>query len=536
MNLTRSIIGLTTSIMTATSLAAELDGTLKEELDALIERGHARAIVVGVYDNGNQTVHGFGRVSDTEEATPDGDTTFEIGSITKVFTALLAQVQSEDGRLAWDQTIGDSLAAVEFANEAVASVTLSELASHTSGLPRIPDNMEMADSTDPYAGYGRAELLEFIAKHDPNDLDKRYSYSNLGAGLLGVIAADASGTSYSASMEKYVLAPLGMRETQVGLRSPPRELAAGFSRGANMPNWDGFDALAGSGALTSTTNDMLRFIAANAQSDPLGESLAALREQALANRNTAFGWHVAKATDGEAVLWHNGGTGGYASFLAVAPETGRGLSILTTSTEYNVVTDIGMNAMTGRVSDSADNLEAYTGVFDLGQGLFLTVYAEAGRLYGQATGQGAFPLARVGEGVYAFEPAGIRIEFDPIAEGVAETMIFNQGGRAIRAQRTDPSLGIQQRSEMALSPEQLADFEGSYQLAPNAVFKLEVRDGQLYAQLTGQQALPVFPYAPDKFFYKVVDAELWFARDERGSVIELELHQGGRRTAPKIKP
>lgn len=148
------------------------------------------------------------------------------------------------------------------------------------------------------------------------------------ADLLGLIAGDTAGPGYAKAMVRDVLQPLGMRDTTVGLdgRQAGR-LAQGFSQGADMPNWDGFHALAGAGAIVSTANDLLRFIDENLDAGKMAGALAAIREPQRSG-HTALGWHLKKVADDDMVFWHNGGTGGYASFIALRPLTRTGVVLV----------------------------------------------------------------------------------------------------------------------------------------------------------------------------------------------------------------
>jgi CubicO group peptidase (beta-lactamase class C family) len=436
-------------MMFSTSLnAAPLMEAVKQDLQHMVERDQARAIVVGLYHPGDTTVQGFGRISRSNPAQPTGDTVFEIGSISKVFTVLLTEALVRQGALNWDDSLAERLPGISFASSEAAAVTLAELAGHVSGLPRLPDNMPMEDPLDPYAGYDRALLEAFLAGYSATGLDKRYAYSNLGLGILGEIAADAAGMSYGAALGELVFSRFAMPASGVTAKQPER-LAQAFSDGADMANWGGFDALAGAGALVSSTNDLLNFVAANlAAEDPL---LIALLEQA-GRADTAFGWHRMSTASGAPVYWHNGGTGGYASFLAIRPDTQTGVVILTASTEYDRVTELGIEQISGT----------------------------------------SRPAARLAAD-----------QLPPVFKTID----------------MDPAL--------------LADYEGEYQLAPGAVIKMFARNGQLFTQLTGQPAFPVFPYQADRFYLKVVDAQLHFERGADGEVTAVVLHQNGQQRAER---
>ena len=430
-------------------------------LERAVDDGLVRGAVVGVRHGGEASVTGVGRMARGDASASAGDTVFEIGSISKVFTALLAQAQVDAGRLDWDRSIAAYLPDVRFASEAVASITPRELATHTSGLPRLPDNLDPADGLDPYADYDRARLLAFLAAMPRRRRSGEYAYSNLGGGLLGLVAAGAAGVEYAAALKRDVLDPLGLRDTGVGVAERPSgRVAAGFSHGADMPNWT-FDALAGLGAVSSTADDLLRFVAANFEPDALGGALAAVREL-QGDGPTGLGWQVRVPPGGDPVCWHNGVTGGYASFLGLRPADGTGVVILATSTDGDLVTELG--------------------------------------------------LAHFGFGAPS---------------------------------RVSDDQGVPVRATIDAAPATLAEIAGRYELPrpwfgrllgqPPAVLTVEARGAQLFARLTGQLPLPIFMYAPDRFFYRVVDAELHFQRDEDGAVDAVVLQQRGRIRARRIE-
>jgi len=522
-----------TSAVNATSLDLSEDAVA--DIERLLAHDSARAVVVGLYDSGETKVFGFGQLSRTGEHEPDANSVFEIGSISKVFTSLLVQVLVDDGVLDWNQSIGSFLPDLKFGSPAVAAITLRELSMHSSGLPSLPDNIEMTDPTDPYAGYGHADLMAFLVSFKPDTLTKEYGYSNLGAGLLGTIAADAASTSYADAMQLKVLRPLELLDTQTSLRDDQRNrLATGFSDGADMPNWGGFDALAGAGALLSTADNLLSFIHQNMSSSALKNSLAAIRQR-QDQGPTALGWHVAEVNDGEAMLWHNGGTGGYTSFLAVRPDTGTGIVILATSTAYDDVTNIGMAEITGQPRVAGlPNADSYVGAYELADGFILTVYSQDDHLYGQATGQGPFPLKHESGDEFSYEASGIELRFQRDDSGVVNAMTFLQAGREMAAPKVDDTLGVSRLTAIVVDAEELQHYVGKYRLDASAVLTVERRRDQLFVQLTGQQAFPVFPYETDRFFYKVVDAQLHFERGEDGEVDAVVLDQSGQRRAPKV--
>jgi D-alanyl-D-alanine-carboxypeptidase/D-alanyl-D-alanine-endopeptidase len=100
-----------------------------------------------------------------------------------------------------------------------------------------------------------------------------------------------------------------------------------------------------------------------------------------------------------------------------------------------------------------------------------------------------------------------------------------------------PLQSITPRVEIELESAALEPFTGQYELQPGMVFDIELRDNTLHARLTDQGWLPIYPEALDKFFYKAIDAQLVFQRDDEGAVTGVTLHQGGMQlTAPRLSP
>ena len=296
-------------------------------------------VVAGVTGTDGRTVVGHGRLGADDPTQPDGDTVFEIASVTKVFTStLLADlvVREELGLNAPVQSLLGT--AAQMPTRGATKINLGHLATHTSGLPRLPGNFDPADETNPYADYDAERLYEFLSSHElRRDVGVTVEYSNVGYGLLGHALALREGTDYETLVTERILEPLQMEDTAIELTAPLRaRLAPGHDeRLRPAANWD-FTALAGAGALRSTVNDMLTFAEAN-----LGLRESVLRpamELAHAPRLTdpalgmdlGLGWIIAAEGD-RRFVWHNGATGGYASFVGFDPGAGEGVVILSNS-------------------------------------------------------------------------------------------------------------------------------------------------------------------------------------------------------------
>ena len=242
--------------------SAEIRSLLENRIDL---GKKAVGIVVGTIDEKGRAVIGYGKLAKDRDEQPDGDTVFEIGSITKVFTSLILADMVERGEVKLDDPVSKFLpASVTVPSRNGRQITLLDLSMQISGLPRLPTNMKPADPANPYVDYDAAKLYEFLSGYKlQRDIGEKYEYSNLGVGLLGHALSLKAGMSYEQLVKKRILEPLGMTSSSVTLSNRRRN---GWHRSRRrlspVKNWD-LDALAGAGALRSTANDMLKFLAAN---------------------------------------------------------------------------------------------------------------------------------------------------------------------------------------------------------------------------------------------------------------------------------
>ncbi len=319
-------------------LAAEVES----RATTIIEKKLALGMVVGVLDGDRRFVRSFGLAKHGGEAPPDADTVYEIGSVTKAFTGILLADAIERGEMNAEDPIAKYLPDEAAIDEEEGVILLRHLTTHTSGLPRIPSNMRNLDPRDPYQRYGDDLLHEFLSTCVLDDTPgERYSYSNLGVGLLGqLIARNAGFANYEELLVERVSKPLGLHDTRLAKSSYPDERRAAPSGPNNAPSteWE-FDALAGCGAIRSTLNDMLTFAKANLEPDSTPLAGAIRRSHEVLHpfkggkSGVAYGWHV----DGDGrTVWHNGQTGGYHSYVGIDPVHRVAVVILSSSTAGDV--------------------------------------------------------------------------------------------------------------------------------------------------------------------------------------------------------
>ena len=306
-------------------------------------------IVVGMVSPKGRTLVTYGHLAKDDQRPLNGDTVFEIGSMTKVFTSLVLMDMVEKGEVSLDDPVAKFLPSnVHVPERNGRKITLRDLSTQSSGLPRMPNNFHPKDLGNPYADYTVNQLYEFVSGYMlTREPGEKYEYSNLAVGLLGNALARRAGMDYEAMVAARILKPLGMKDTAIAL-SP--DMKARLATGHNailspVPNWD-IPALAGAGALRSTANDMLTFLAANLNliKTPLAPAMAAeisaRKPTGMPNIEIAYAWHIFTA-NGKTIYWHNGGTGGYRTFMGYDPEAHLGVVALSNTSTPAGVDDIG---------------------------------------------------------------------------------------------------------------------------------------------------------------------------------------------------
>jgi CubicO group peptidase (beta-lactamase class C family) len=281
-------------------------------------------VTIGVVEHGVRKIFSYGAVKP--------DSVFEIGSVTKTFTGLLLAQMVQQKKVRLDEPVRALLPkGTVTAPASGAEITLLDLTTQHSGLPRLPGNMKPTDPTNPYADYDAKALYAFMASHGvAMPATPEFGYSNLGVGLLGQVLADRAGSTYEALVRREVTEPLGMHDTAITLTPAlTKRFVAGHGAG-NKPQraWD-LNALAGAGGIRSTAADMLTFLEAQlhpdhvkgrtAEAKTLPAALVAsheVRAEIGGGMHIAFNWlHV----DETGRYWHNGATGGFSSFALFDP-------------------------------------------------------------------------------------------------------------------------------------------------------------------------------------------------------------------------
>lgn len=307
-----------------------------EQMAPLVNDGKVVGMSVGVVHGDQVWTFGLGRVDKDHDSVPTSSTVYEIGSISKVFTTTLLAEMIERGEVQLEEPVeallpeGTSMPA-----HGDRKITLLDLATHASGLPRLPTNLPIGNPQNPYAAYTIPHLYEFLSKHELKRAPgERSAYSNLGMGLLGHALACRAGMSYEDLIIDRIAGPLQMPDTRVEPTASMRERMATphNERGGKASNWE-IRSLAGAGGLSSTLNDMIAFMIMHIFPDEssLGRAARATREprRELSARGPRMGLGWVIQPDG--AVWHNGRTGGYTSFAGFRPDRSAALVVLTCS-------------------------------------------------------------------------------------------------------------------------------------------------------------------------------------------------------------
>jgi CubicO group peptidase (beta-lactamase class C family) len=414
-------------------------------------------MVVGVLDAAGRRVVAYGAVDQNDPRPLNGDTVFQIGSATKVFTSLLLADMVERGEVALSDPVAKFVpAGVRIPSRAGHQITLQDLATQTSGLPRLPSNMAPKDPGNPYADYSAERLYQFLSGYElTRDIGAQYEYSNLGVGLLGHVLSMHAGTSYQALIDQRIARPLGLTSTRITMNPDmKRRSAVGHdSQLQVVPDWD-FDVLAGAGALRSTANDLLTFLAANMgiSRSPLAPAmktqLSVRRPTGTPDLEIALGWHI-YSRYGTEIVWHNGATYGFACFIGFDPKARTAVVVLSHAFSLargNLgVDDIGLHLLNAQfplatleaprehheIHLEEKVLQRYVGRYELAPNFIITITQENDHLFAAATGQPRFEVFAESERDFFYKAVDAQIRFETDGNGKVQRLVLHQLGRDV---------------------------------------------------------------------------------------------------------
>ncbi|MDH4987703.1 serine hydrolase [Aminobacter anthyllidis] len=428
---------------------SEIRKILAERIDL---RGESVGIVVGTIGPQGRSIVAHGKFGANDPRPVDGNTLYEIGSITKVFTGLLLAEMAASGEVGLDDPLANYMPeGVTVPERAGKVITLADLATHRSSLPSLPDDLIPPDTLNPYATYTTEQLYRFLSRYQlPRDIGADFEYSNTGFGLLGQALARRASVDYETLVSQRITAQLGMSSTAITL-SP--ELAKRMATGHNsdlqpVPNWD-LPAFAGAGALRSSTNDLLNFLAMalSTEKSPLTDAVAAASvKRTPVNYDTQIGlaWMVTESSSGD-IVWHSGGTGGFTTFIGFHPASKIGVVVLANSDAG--VNDIGMHLLNRDIPLTEPKpkpveavidpklLGGYTGRYQLAPEMVFDITRDGDKLFAQLTGQPKFRLFPEGGHRFFYKDVEAAITFVPADTGPSPSLTLHQFGNDVSAPR-----------------------------------------------------------------------------------------------------
>jgi CubicO group peptidase (beta-lactamase class C family) len=529
------------------------DEDLRHMLRYLVEDGETPGVILGIVEpDGSTRILSHGSAGPgTQPLGPR--TVFEIGSINKTFTSTILADMVARGEVALEDPVSKYLPdSVRVPSRNGREITLLDLVTHRSGLPRLPDNHRPADRTNPYADFTTEKLYAFLNNHTlRRDIGAEFEYSNLGMGLLGHALGRAAGTNIQTLIQQRILQPLGMRMTSYD-RTGSGELVQWMAKGHNeagavVPYWDLTDAIAGAGGLRSNMEDMLVYL--RAQLGPADTDLErAMRlTQQVHHQYPEFAaglaWPI-RTRDGRTILSHSGGTAGFNTMIGFDPERRTGFVMLTNTGDFD--DDLPMDFIARgaplalrEVAVARTVLAAYAGEYEIAPGRRAVVRLEDdGALTVRVPGNVRFRMYAESDSSFFLKRAPWRLRFTKDASGAVSALVLNMGGADQTARRVGDAASAGVR-DLPLAAEEMARYEGTYALAADGRtldLRVFVQDGKLMSQATGQQAY-LLRYQGDHAFVPTFSDEVSLVFTmENGRAASATLHQGGRVVQGMRKP
>jgi CubicO group peptidase (beta-lactamase class C family) len=481
------------------------------------------------------------------------ETKSRIGSITKQFTASAILKLQEQGKLSVNDTLSKYFPDFPRGNE----VTLRHLLTHTSGIRSYTDKPGFIEKvTTPV----KPDDLIQSFKNDPFDFDpgKKWHYDNSGYFLLGQIIEKVSGQSYGDFLRKNFFGPLGMNSTGVhrsGVSLDHEALGYEFVKEGtftNALNWD-MSWAGGAGALYSTVEDLYQwneevFGGKAVTEASLKAAWTPVQTEENKDDNTGsgygFGWSISQLRGAQEIS-HGGGLNGFSSFILRLPRENFTVAVLANAqpgipgAEPGRLAQLAVQIYLGeklgpRSSDKVNpgvspaGFAALVGRYDYGMAI-LTVTKEGNHLYAQLGNQPRFEIFPKSDTEFFWKAVDAQVTFVKDSRGKVTKAVHHQNGQIINAPR------LEDLSEAKVDSAGYDAFVGKYNYG-QAIMTVTREGERLFAQLTGQPKFEIYPSSPTKFFWKVVDAQVEFVRNNAGSVTKAIHHQGGQTfDAPRIE-
>lgn len=519
---------------------ATTDAQLRQVVDQRLRGDRTGACLAVAVIEKEEVARTYACADSKDNARIDSGSAFEIGSVSKTMTSALLADLIGQGKASLDDPLSEYLPeGTRIPQFEGAPILLRHVVTHTSGLPPLPSRMQASDPANPYAALDETALLASLGDVTLTQAPgSQFEYSNFASMVLSYAVARRAGGNFEKLLDQRLFTPLGMQGAYIDDRPEGVRAAAGRTPDTRpTPAWTFKPNLAGVGGVRATLDDMVRYVQGQLGQveAPIGDALALSQKPVSQQPSMAMNWMLAPVA-GRTVHLHEGGTGGFSSFVAFDTQRQRGVVILSDTAWHSIggLGNLGLHLVDASMPlgkprtearPARAMLDALAGDYRLGNGMKMTLKRKGDALTAQAQGQPEFTLGYDSEG--DFYP----LRFDAVlrpqrgADG-RYAFLWLQGGGAMPATRIDASAPA--NAAATPSAEALKGYEGSYALMPALALTVRARDGQLFGQATGQGEFPLQAASKDVFEAPAFGIELRFKRDAAGKVDSLELHQGGR--------
>ena len=322
---------------------------IKNKTDSLFNKNAVPCIFVGVINEGEKYYYSAGYANTDTKMPFDSATVFEIGSITKTFTAYVLMNVLKDNAIPDSSSISKYLPDSVQNNKVFEKISFLNLMNHTSGLPRLPENLDLTtNAMAPYNDYTSQMLFAYLKKCNPKP-DGKSNYSNLGMGLAGVLAERISGKTYASLLDEYIFLPFELVTSDNAI-SKTENKSQGYFGDVKSEYWN-MNILAPAGGLKCTPNEILTYL--QYMADPADKNAKEIIEKMLAPTvslnpkvNVCRAWHTLEEKDKPVIYWHNGGTYGFSTFGAFIKGRQKAVIVVVNKFNENKVSDVlGMTIM-----------------------------------------------------------------------------------------------------------------------------------------------------------------------------------------------
>lgn len=535
-------------------------------------------IVVSIVDEHGSSVVSYGKLDNGTDQDVDGNTVFEMGSVTKTFTALLLQDMIERGEMKLDDPVAKYLPkSVTLPTFNGRELTVFDLATQSSGFPHDPDNYDPKLANHPYEDYSVQKMYEYLSRYKlPWAPGTKFGYSNLGVGLLGHLMCLKAGTNYESLVTDRICRPLKMDSTRITLTP---EMKARFvqphnASGYSVPRMD-YVTMEGSGALRTTGDDMVKYMSACLGLPPgrIGSLFEKTSRVAYINQrknwDVGLVWWLGEPLPGMKIVYHNGGSGGCCAFVGFDKTRRRGVTVLSNwrfnidnvglfllemewqtdhrPVEKNINKQI-LDSYVGQYQDPADRQGTpHTNEFHA-----IGIRREGDRLVADSKGTKGFVNIWLPQFPDELLPESETSFFDRLG-GCQITFSRDSGGNVagltvryredqfvcekISNTPPDPPKPVNPRVPVKMNPKLLEPCIGQYDFPPvpgvpkGGIVTISLKEDQLVWRASGEGFIPgaiyLYPESETNFFIQIDNTQLTFIKNEHGQVTSIISHADG---------